>query len=443
LHTVWSDATRKAEDEVSRHAVNAGLDARSGQEWSGAVIAAQFDAWARRGAGVVWSDRALAHYEQWLVVYAGSCVNDVARRFDSVPAADADGHTIRDLEQRLHALVQDWRAAARRVCVTRQSAPAAEPPGAAWTRFVERFLHDNPFPADHPVHPRWSEVSHQLARDLASIEWACWSAAVLPDANTVMDRLASWTEKYFDVLAQARHMVVALNRGEDGLAAYHAELEALRLQALRAADDLHARLATHVQILTTAFPGATAANLACTALVTEANQKLLAAVTRAVDDRKGLRWILACMMVRNPDHFPAPAPGTVPEPARVADAEMATVASRSWEAVEIQFVSDLKFQAVVGGIVQEPQNYADVGFSDRRGSDTPTGAWNTLRHLAESRGVLSSADTAADWGRVEKHMQEIRKRLRAHFQLEGDPVPFRDGAYRARFTIGVRAPYDR
>ena len=106
-------------------------------------------------------------------------------------------------------------------------------------------------------------------------------------------------------------------------------------------------------------------------------------------------------------------------------------------------MSDLKFQAVVGGIVKEPQNYADVGFGDRRGHNMPKAAWDTLRRLAESRGVLSSTDTAGDWRRIEKHMQEIRKRLRAHFQLEGDPVPYREGAYRARFTIGVRAPYDR
>jgi hypothetical protein len=443
LHIVWSDATRKAEDEVSHHTVNAGLHARSGQEWSGAAIAAQFDAWARRGAGVVWSDRTLAHYEQWLVVYAQSCVNDVARRFPSVPAPDADGRTVRDLEQRLHTQVEDWRAVARRACVKRQSAPLGGPPDAAWARFLERFLYDNPFPTNHPVHPRWSAVSHQLARDLASIEAACWSAAVLPDAKTVMDRLAGWTQKYFDVLAQARLMVVALDRGEDGLEAYHAELEALRQQALRAADDLHGRLAAHLHILTTAFPGETAENLACTALLAEVNQRLLAAATGAVDARKSLRWFQACMMVRNPDHFPAPAPGTSPEPTRVAEAEVAPVTRRGWEGVEIRFVSDLKFQAVVGGIVQEPQHYADVGFSDRRGSDMPTGAWHTLRLLAESRGVLSSADTAANWGRVEKHMQEIRKRLRAHFKLEGDPVPYREGAYRARFTIGVRAPYDR
>jgi hypothetical protein len=98
----------------------------------------------------------------------------------------------------------------------------------------------------------------------------------------------------------------------------------------------------------------------------------------------------------------------------------------------------------VNGTVQEPQNYADVGFGDgRRGNDTPKAAWETFRTLAEGRGVMSAAATATDWRRVEKHIQEIRRRLRAHFGLTGDPVPYIDGAYRTRFTIGVSASYDR
>jgi hypothetical protein len=439
LHKDWSAATRKAEDEVSRLTPPAPLEAPRGQEWSGAVIAGQFEAWARRGAGVVWSDRAFAHYEQWLIAYAGVCVHDVARRFDSVAAPDADGRTLWDLEQRLDVIVNTWRAAARRVCLTRQSAPRSGPPDAAWARFVERFLQDNPFPADHPAHPRKSEVSQQLAHELASIDASIWSDVPLPEAKTLVDRLAGWTQKYFDVLAQARLIVIVINQSEDALEAYRGELEALRLQALRAADDLQARVAAQGQILMMPFPGATDGNLTCTALLAALNERLLEAVTSAVDTQKGRRWIQACFTVRNPDHFPAPRMS--PDPAHVAEAAPLTL--RGWDAVEIQFLSDLKFQAVVGGIVQEPQNYADVGFGDRRGHNMPKAAWDTLRRLAESRGVLSSGDTAGDWRHIEKHMQEIRKRLRAHFQLEGDPVPYREGAYRARFTIGVRAPYDR
>src|SRR4029077_7647870 len=99
------------------------------------------------------------------------------------------------------------------------------------------------------------------------------------------------------------------------------------------------------------------------------NERLLETVTSAVDTQKGQRWIQACFTVRNRDHFPAPRMS--PEPAHVAEAEAAPLTFRGWDAVEVQFLSDLKFQAVVGGIVQEPQNYADVGFGDRRGHKTP------------------------------------------------------------------------
>ena len=118
--------------------------------------------------------------------------------------------------------------------------------------------------------------------------------------------------------------------------------------------------------------------------------------------------------------------------------------ARGWDDIEIRFLSDLKFQAVVNGTVQEPQNYAEVGFGDgRRGNDAPKAAWETFRKLAEGRGVMSAAATATDWRKVEKHIQEIRRRLRVHFALAGDPVPYLDGAYRTRFTIDVSASYDR
>jgi hypothetical protein len=95
------------------------------------------------------------------------------------------------------------------------------------------------------------------------------------------------------------------------------------------------------------------------------------------------------------------------------------------------------FQAVVNGTVQEPQNDADVGCGDgRRGNDAPKVAWETLRTLAEGRGVMSAAATATDWRKVEKHIQEIRGRLRAHFGLAGDPVPYIDGAYRTGSPSG-------
>ncbi len=36
------------------------------QDWPTTIVIAKFDAWARRGASLVWSDRAVKHYDQWL-----------------------------------------------------------------------------------------------------------------------------------------------------------------------------------------------------------------------------------------------------------------------------------------------------------------------------------------------------------------------------------------
>jgi hypothetical protein len=118
------------------------------------------------------------------------------------------------------------------------------------------------------------------------------------------------------------------------------------------------------------------------------------------------------------------------------------MSARGWEDVEIWFLSDFTLQARVNGTVQAPQNYAEVGFGDRR-HGRPTAAWETLRALAESGGVMASTRTAADWPKLEKRIQEIRKRLRAWFALKGDPVPYVKGSYRTRFTIRASASYDR
>ena len=115
---------------------------------------------------------------------------------------------------------------------------------------------------------------------------------------------------------------------------------------------------------------------------------------------------------------------------------------RNWDAVEIRFVSDFSFQAEVNGTVRAPQNFAEVGLGDGR-HGRPKAAWETLRALAEAGGVLASTRTAADWPRFEKRIQEIRRVLHAVFGVVEDPIPYRDGAYRTRFTIRVGPSYER
>jgi hypothetical protein len=104
---------------------------------------------------------------------------------------------------------------------------------------------------------------------------------------------------------------------------------------------------------------------------------------------------------------------------------------------------------IVGSECMEPcwtpetWNYGDIGFMDRR-NEKPNESWIILRHLAQHGGTLAdSAGMRKKWSAVEKQMQRIRKVLRAHFQLAGDPLPFIQGiGYRACFKIRCAASFE-
>lgn len=88
------------------------------------------------------------------------------------------------------------------------------------------------------------------------------------------------------------------------------------------------------------------------------------------------------------------------------------------------------------GKTKETLNYAEFGFVDSR-TQKPTRAWETLRMLAQQRGVLRErVGRERNWSMVEKRMQEIRRVFRKHFGLDSDPLPFISGTgYRALFRI--------
>jgi len=108
----------------------------------------------------------------------------------------------------------------------------------------------------------------------------------------------------------------------------------------------------------------------------------------------------------------------------------------TWQGVEISFLSDERLQ-VFQGKRTETLNYAEFGFEDGR-DGTPNRAWNVLRAMAENRGILHDTSTVGKpWTTVEKAIQEIRKELRHHFGISGDPIPFVKGVgYQACFKIG-------
>ena len=129
LHQVWIEATRKAEDEVCHNTSTAllNLTPAAAEDWPAALIIAKFDAWAQRGASVVWSDRAVQHYDQWLVAYANDWLDAAARPFVAAPPVESVARSLMELRNQLGAQVHAWKAVARRACAEHQSALATHP----------------------------------------------------------------------------------------------------------------------------------------------------------------------------------------------------------------------------------------------------------------------------------------------------------------------------
>jgi len=151
----------------------------------------------------------------------------------------------------------------------------------------------------------------------------------------------------------------------------------------------------------------------------------------ATDDSKSLAPTV-------PESTIKPGSGDLQEPAATPSSQGV---ERGWEHIEIMFLSDERVQIRIGKSI-ETRNYAEFGFQDGR-NQNPNRAWETLRRLAELRGVIrDGTEGRLPWPKVEKRVQEIRKVFREHFGISSDPVPFVEGTgYQARFKIGCGISY--
>lgn len=127
---------------------------------------------------------------------------------------------------------------------------------------------------------------------------------------------------------------------------------------------------------------------------------------------------------------------------RGRSSEVPLDAPTSWENIEIWFLSDVKVQIRVNGVITEPCNYAELGFEDGR-DETPTQAWALLRVLAELEGTVHDGRQAhMPWPKVEKRIQEIRKALQRHFGIAANPISFVEGTgYVTNFKIGCKRSF--
>jgi len=129
-----------------------------------------------------------------------------------------------------------------------------------------------------------------------------------------------------------------------------------------------------------------------------------------------------------------------------AGAEPRCQASK-WEDIEISFLSDERVQITIGTQI-ETRNYHEMGFASKQ-NGTPVRAWQVLRSMAETEGVVRVASDTGKWATVEKRMQEIRKVLRHLFGLTDDPLPYtkktrrnpEEFGYRTKFKLGCRPSF--
>jgi hypothetical protein len=144
---------------------------------------------------------------------------------------------------------------------------------------------------------------------------------------------------------------------------------------------------------------------------------------------------------QTPPARPCPEEEQNRDPKRDSPAPSKLAAATTWENIEISFLSDERVQIRAGKKI-ETRNYAELFFEDRR-SGKPRQAWETLRTLAEQRGLIRQPTRAhQDWAYIEKRIQDIRKIFRDHFGISSDPIPFVEGAgYQARFKIGCGPSY--
>ena len=106
----------------------------------------------------------------------------------------------------------------------------------------------------------------------------------------------------------------------------------------------------------------------------------------------------------------------------------------SWKDLKITFISDERIQIKFNDKTLT-LNYTEFGFDDRR-TGRPNSSWQVFRYLAENGGAVRRAPPGKQWPNTEKAVQGLRKRLRAQFGIDSDPVPYqRKNGFIAEFKI--------
>lgn len=116
-----------------------------------------------------------------------------------------------------------------------------------------------------------------------------------------------------------------------------------------------------------------------------------------------------------------------------------TNAPHSWQEIELAFLSDERVEVYSGGN-RKTFNYDELGFEDRR-NGKQNSAWVMLRELAKKGGAMPRPQAGTPRAMAQKRIEEIREKLRKHFRIEADPIPFNGNTYQASFKIMCRPSF--
>jgi hypothetical protein len=114
---------------------------------------------------------------------------------------------------------------------------------------------------------------------------------------------------------------------------------------------------------------------------------------------------------------------------------------KSWNEVEISFISDERVQIRAGCGIVKTYNYTELGFEDSR-NGKPNLAWEMLRYLGGSQGFLERPLPGSVRAKAQKRLQEIRNALRKLYKIESNPIPFNGVDYQASFKISRKPSFD-
>ena len=144
-HQVWSEATRRAEEDLCRlnsQALRGTPQCTAGPyaSWVIELIVGKFDIWAKRGVHVVWSDSVARAYDEWLFNYAQVWLES-ATRTSSPILVDVES-LVNELRLRLMERMEYWKAEGHRYSAEQDAHQKAhmKEVDAGWLRIDSKRL---------------------------------------------------------------------------------------------------------------------------------------------------------------------------------------------------------------------------------------------------------------------------------------------------------------